>query len=226
MIALQSLKYWTGFVSLIFLSFQVISCSFLSQIAADNCNETVIFPGKSIAVENVNGRLIITAGKNYLRSFTWAGATRSVIAWPRKERWNGSLGIYYPGEGDNWKEHDGITRLVFEEGILNFDSIASLLKYLARYEDKSKVAYNDSGLFVFWDKNIGAGGTLNVILWQLVINGKKPDGIPGSHNEKIEVLAVVPDHLATFLDTRFRKVAFVNLVEKNQHKQKIGSAYQ
>ena len=187
MIALQNNKYLARFLFLICLSFQITSCSFGSQIIADNNNETVMIPGMSIAVENVNGRLIITAGKNYLRSFTWAGGTRSIIAWPRKERWNGSLGIYYPGEGNNWKEHDGITRLVFEEGILNFNSLDSLLKYLTRYEDKSKVAYNDSGLFVFWDKNKGAGGTLNVILWQLVINGKKPSRLPGSHNEKIKM---------------------------------------
>lgn len=172
---------------MIFLSFQLVSCGLANQINVKNNNETVMLPGESIAVENANGRLIITAGKNYLRSFSWVGATRSIIAWPRKQRWNGSLGIYYPGEGNNWKEHDGITRLVFEEGILNFDSLASLLEYIEKYEDKSKLTYNDYGLFVFWDKNKGAGGTLNVMLLQLVINGKKPNGLPGSHNEKINV---------------------------------------
>lgn len=122
----------------------------------------------SIAAENINGNLLIKAGDNYHRSFTWRGETRSVDMLPRKERWNGSFGLYFPGRGNHWKEHDGITRAVVDEGILNFESLAGILEYIDHYEDKNSLVYNDAGLFVYWDKSPGAGGTLNVQVWQFL----------------------------------------------------------
>jgi hypothetical protein len=175
---------------IIILLLTLLSCTSKTQIDGSVYvlqSEVVIAPGMSVTVENANGQLIITAGQNLQRSFTWAGDTRSVIMVPRKERWNGSLGIYYPGDGSHWKEHDGITRAVLEEGILHFSSIDSILAYIARYEDKEKITYNDNGLFIAWGKSRGAGGTMNVQLWQFLINGKPPNGVPGSHNNKIRI---------------------------------------
>lgn len=151
-------------------------------------NEIILTPGMSIAAKNIHGNLLIQAGDNYHRSFTWEGETRSVDMLPRTERWNGSSGLYYPGRGNHWKEHDGITRAVIDEGILNFESLAGILEYIGRYEDRNSLAYNDEGFFVYWDKSPGAGGTLNVQLWQFLINGAKPNGIPGSDNTKITIL--------------------------------------
>lgn len=172
---------------LIVFVLQILGCSANKNTQIGSINEVVMTSGMSITVENANGQLIITAGKDFQRSFTWAGDTRSVIMEPRKERWNGSLGIYYPGNGSHWKEHDGITRAVLEEGVLHFDSIAAVMEYIERYEEKEKVTYNDNGLFIAWDKSKGAGGTLDVMLWQFLINGKPPNGIPGSHNSKIRI---------------------------------------
>jgi hypothetical protein len=150
-------------------------------------NEIVLTPRMSIAAENINGNLFIQAGDNYHRSFTWKGETRSVDMLPRKERWNGSFGIYFPGRGNHWKEHDDITRAVIDEGILNFESLDRVLEFIDRYEDRSSLVYNDEGLFVYWDKSPGAGGTLNVQIWQLLIKGDKPNGIPGSENTKLTI---------------------------------------
>ncbi len=151
-------------------------------------NEIVLTPGMFIATKNINGNLLIQAGDNYHRSFTWQGETRSVDMLPRTERWNGSFGLYFPGRGNHWKEHDGITRAVVDEGILNFESLVGILEYIDRYEDRNSLVYNDEGLFVYWDKSPGAGGTLNVQLWQFLIKGDKPNGILGSDNTKITIL--------------------------------------
>ena len=147
-------------------------------------NEIVMREGTSITVINAYGTLIISAGEGLKRSYTWAGDTRSAKMRPRKERWNGSLGIYYPGD-NTWKEHDGVSRAVLEEGILDFESEQALLAYIDKYSDKDSLVYNDEGLFVSWNKFKGAGGTLSVLVWQLMINGKKPITLPGSNNNRI-----------------------------------------
>lgn len=154
-------------------------------------NELVMTEGMSITAENsLYGTITITAGKGFERSYTWAGDTRSLVMWPRKERWNGSLGIYYPGPGSHWKEHDGITRAVVEEGQKNFSSLEALMKYVKKYSNHGEITYADNGLFVSWGKNTGAGGTLQVDVWQLLINGNPPNEIPGSQNDKIRVFRV------------------------------------
>ena len=150
-------------------------------------NEVLMTEGMKITATNRYGTITITAGKGLERSYTWAGDTRSVIMWPRKERWDGSLGIYYPGPGNHWKEHDGITRAVVEEGQLHFQSEKDALAFVSRYGDKGCYVYNDNGLFVAWVKSSGAGGTLSVQVWQFLINGEKPKKLPGSQNDKIIV---------------------------------------
>lgn len=183
----STFKNFQRFFVIILFVFQLFGCSSKTNIHNEGINEVVMTPGMTITVVNSIGKLVIIAGENYLRSFSWDGDTRSVIMKPRKDRWNGSLGIYYPGNGSHWKEHDGITRAVLEEGVLNFNSIDAILEYIARYGENEKVTYNDNGLFIFWDKSPGGGGTLNVMLWQLLINGKPPNGILGSHNSRIKI---------------------------------------
>jgi hypothetical protein len=149
-------------------------------------NEIVLKEGMSVTATNsLFGTMIITAGKGLERSYTWAGDTRTVTMWPRKDRWHGSLGIYYPGPGPHWKEHDRITRGVLNEGYQNFNSMESLLEYIQKYEDRGTLTYNDSGLFVSWHKTLGAGGTLYVTVWQFMINGHPPIKIPGSQNDQL-----------------------------------------
>src|SRR5216684_1682403 len=62
-------------------------------------NEMVMSPGMSVKATTQEGEITITAGKDFNRSYTWDGGTRSVSLWPRWERWYGSLGAYYPGAG-------------------------------------------------------------------------------------------------------------------------------
>jgi len=148
-------------------------------------NEIVMSEGMKISVTNQNGTMIITAGKGLQRFYTWAGDTRSVVMWPREERWGGGLGIYFPGSGNHWKEHDGITRAVLEEGELHFKSIEETIEWL--HHTGAYLVYNDDGLAAGWEKYEGAGGTLGVWVWQIYINGQKPTKLSGSQNDKITV---------------------------------------
>ena len=79
-------------------------------------NEIVMSPGMTITATTPTGAITVTAGRGLKRSYTWEGATRSVEMWPRGERWYGSLGLYYPGPGNHWEAHNGITRGGLQEG--------------------------------------------------------------------------------------------------------------
>ncbi len=129
--------------------------------------------------------MTVTAGKGLKRSYTWEGETRSVEMWPRRERWYGSLGLYFPGPGNHWKPHNGIARGVVEEGQQHFKTVDEALKWIAE-QKWWPLVYRSDGLLVGWGKNLSRQ-QLNVDVWQIVIDGKKPTKLPGSHDDKIIV---------------------------------------
>ncbi|MBU4357632.1 MAG: hypothetical protein KJ822_20135 [Proteobacteria bacterium] len=154
-------------------------------------NGIVMTEGMKITASNNVGTITIKAGSGFERSYTWEGDTRSVVMWPRKERWGGKLGLYFPGSGNHWKEHNRITRAVLEEAERNFNSMEEVVLFVNDSTRKNYTVYRDDGLVVTWHKAIkpspGAGSTLFVNVWQLYINEKKPTKILGSQNDKIIV---------------------------------------
>ena len=112
--------------------------------------------------------------------------------WPREKRWYGSLGIYFPGPGDHWNEHNGITRGVVEEGQQHFETPEQALKWIDEHKSTKYVggrpfmhyAYRNDGLMVGWSKT-PERKQLNVEVWQIYIDGKKPTKLAGSDDEKI-----------------------------------------
>ncbi len=67
-------------------------------------NEVVMPPNAKIEATTKDGNIVIKSGKGLKRYYTWDGATRSVVMWPRPSRWYGSLGMYYPGPGFHWMD--------------------------------------------------------------------------------------------------------------------------
>ncbi len=105
-----------------------------------------------------------------MRSYTWEGETRSLIMFPRKARWYGSMGVYDAAVGDIWQEHNGIRRGVVDEGQQHFDNEESALEWLKhRYE----CVYRDDGLVVCYSKTLGRR-QLNVDVWQIYLGGTVP----------------------------------------------------
>lgn len=165
--------------------------------------EAVMVEGMRVTFTNSNGGMTITCGKGFERSYTWDGDTRTLLMWPRKTRWYGSLGMYNPGaciEGElgQWKEHDGIKRCVAEEGQRHFTNELDAVEWIHTRGDGKKLdyVYNDSGLVCGMDKQpptleerkkTDFPGTLFVDLWQIYINGKKPRKLAGAKNNAITV---------------------------------------
>ena len=157
--------------------------------------------GMRIAFTNSHGDITVTAGKGFERLYTWAGDTRTVTMIPRQKRWYGSLGMYNPGayiagEVEPWKEHDGIKRFVVEEGQRHFTNTSEALEWIHRRGSSLDYIYNDSGLVVGMDKQPPSleerrkddfPGTLHVDVWQVYINGKKPQKLEGARNAAITV---------------------------------------
>ncbi len=148
-------------------------------------NEIVMSPGMKIAATTPVGTITITAGQGLKRSYTWEGATRSVEMWPRGERWHGSLGIYFPGPGDHWQPHKGISRGVVQEGQQHFKTVAEAVEWLGK-DHWNPLVYRSDGLAVGWRKELSRK-QLSVDVWQIYIAGKKPSQLPESHDEQIVV---------------------------------------
>jgi hypothetical protein len=148
-------------------------------------NEIVMTPGMRITAITPEGTVTVHAGKGLKRSYTVDGITRSVEMWPRDNRWYGSLGLYYSGPGNHWPEHEGISRAVVEEGQQHFQSEAEALQWLKERDWQPHVWRRD-GLVVGW-RRISDRKQLNVDVWQILIDGKKPDNLPGAQDDKITV---------------------------------------
>jgi hypothetical protein len=150
--------------------------------------ELVMLSGMQITAHTDEGQIIIRADKGFERRYSWDGATRSATLLPRKKRWYGSQGIYFPGAGDNWKENNGITRGVLEEGILWFKTADDALSWINRARSAGMAyVYNDDGLTVGWHKVIPRK-QIDVAVWQIMIGGQKPQKLPGSQNNRLSVL--------------------------------------
>src|SRR5437868_6434891 len=145
-------------------------------------NRQIAYPGGGTIA--FIGSLQIRAGSGFTRYYTWDGETRAVDLWPRDERWYGSFGAYYPGPGSHWQSNHGITRGVLEEGQKHFDRVEDAQSWLA---SKRTAVYTRDGLVVDFGKNAGAGGTLSVDVWQILIHGQKPASLSGSHDDLISV---------------------------------------
>jgi hypothetical protein len=138
------------------------------------------------------GSLQIRAGPGFKRYYTWDGETRSVDLDPRDERWYGSFGAYYPGPGSHWRSNHGITRGVLEEGQMDFESAEEAERWLAA--PSRCTVYTHDGLAVDFRKSRGAGGTLLVGVWQILIRKQLPMTLRGSHDNLISISGKAVQH--------------------------------
>lgn len=150
--------------------------------AVPNQNEIVLGQNDWVEATTKLGKIKVQAGKGLRRYYSWEGITRSVAMAPRKSRWYGSYGIYFPGPGYHWlPAHNGISRGVLEEGQQHFKTTEEALKWIELHQP---LTYRDDGLAIFFMKT-PSRHQLSVDVWQIYIDGKKPTNIPNSQNEAI-----------------------------------------
>jgi hypothetical protein len=149
-------------------------------------NETVMVFGMKISAHSNGDGIIIQAGHGFERSYTWDGNTRTAKLWPRAGRWYGNQGIYFPGSGEHWKSNGGITRGVLQEGVLWFKTLSDTTNWLRNIQPLKNYAHTGNGLVVAWER-IPERKQINVDIWQLMIGGQKPESLPGSSDEQVNV---------------------------------------
>jgi len=176
-----------AFAGLCCIASLVIGCDADSEID-DTKLELVMPPGMIITAENENGGIQIEATERLARLFTWdenlAGEYVNLI--PRTDRRNGTLGAY--SQNAKWRKRKGISRGVFSEGQQLFSSEKEALQWLNFGWNKSgaKVVYSSSGLVIGYSKTMHRE-QINVDVWQIYINGKKPTSLRGASDDKIKV---------------------------------------
>ncbi len=146
--------------------------------------ELVMKEGDRITATTSAGSVEILAGKGLKRIYTWEGASRRATLWARRERWNGSMGGYFPGPGEHWKDHHGITRGVLEEGQQHFKSRAEAMAWIKEQSDYYATVYSRQGLVVSFDKVPGRK-QINVKISQIFIGGRVLSGLPGASDGKV-----------------------------------------
>lgn len=147
--------------------------------------EVVMVPGSEIAASTPWGRIKVVAGDAYRRTYHWGKCSGSVTMWPRKERWYGSLGLYWPGPGFHWRECEGVARAVTEEGQQHFETVEAAFEWIRTRSDWMPYVYRNDGLVVGWRTVIPDRKQLNVEVWQLFVAGKKPNRLEGATEDAI-----------------------------------------
>lgn len=148
--------------------------------------EYVMSPGTTMNATTSQGTIKIRADDAIRRTFIFDGKKLSVVMVRRRERWLGSLGLYYP-EMD-WAfiwPRAGIYRVTAEEGQQHFSSQAAAVRWVTRLGDMPYVYRND-GLIVGWTVR-PTRHQLDVNVWRVYINGERPDTLPGGQDGAIVV---------------------------------------
>jgi hypothetical protein len=176
---------------LLILSISVVVSGCIHYDAdTDKIRESVMTKGMIICAD-FDEKVCVMAENSLVRRIMWDGIERSVTLIPRKERWYGKLGLYFPGSGNHWEYHKGITRGIVQEAQLHFDNEKDLALFLDKYADDKYDLYRDDGLMISWRKvvrpDMGSGGYIDLFILQLLVNGKKPERLNGSQNDKISV---------------------------------------
>jgi hypothetical protein len=148
--------------------------------------EYVLAPNATITATTSVGQIVVKAGKGLRRTYMWEGATRWVVMEPRRERWYGSLGMYYSGAGSHWFPHNGISRGVLEEGQQNFSTLEEATKWLRDRTQWLPFVYTQDGLVVSWGKTLERE-QLNVEVWQLCVMHRKPNLLSGAADANISI---------------------------------------
>ena len=154
--------------------------------------ESVMDTRMRIVAETELGRIEVVAKDGTLREYKWDGCDKEVRLWPRTERWMGSMGLYYPGPGRTWLFGcEGVSRAVLNEGQMHFGDEEEALLWLGTVGSTPPSVYSSDGLVVAWGISPGRG-QINVDVWRIYIDGRRPTALPGAADEKIMVTPAPP----------------------------------
>ena len=190
------------FLPLICLIFLVFSPGEPASCAPKKQAELVMAKGMEIIAETPEGKIRIKAKSKMTREYIWQGGKRTVKMSPQAQSFNG--GIYNPSWYGNPvsdvisvatmafgitppppKPSDGIIHGISVEQPLNFASCEEALMWI--FEEPGAVPYiwRNDGLCVWYNHQ---PNVITVEVYQIYINGKKPENFPGGKNNLIKIV--------------------------------------
>jgi hypothetical protein len=151
--------------------------------------ELVLAEGTQLIAKSTLGEVRIFAGSDTRRIYIWddGACVREAHLWRREARWYGSYGIYFPGPGNHWAVCNGIRRGVLEEGQLHFATLDKAQEWVDQEKASClsgegvvcNLIYSADGLVLRFGKT-APRNQLDVELFQLFVDGIKPQGLEGS----------------------------------------------
>lgn len=172
------------------LSFLLFLSIFLSNCLYGS-TELVMYEGVTIEASKGSSSVKVIAGKGLDRTYKWSDCELESDMIARKKRWYGSLGIYDPAPSFfpflSLGSCQGINRTVVEEGQIHFDNLQFAHKWIERQLLRNiETVWTNDGLFVSWHIVPGRA-QLNVDLYLICINGKRPIHLDGAIDSSIIV---------------------------------------
>lgn len=144
----------------------------------------VLEPGQSIEATNKFGSVKISYVSRTKRRYEWDGQSRVVNLIVRPEPFQGREGMYDPA--DVWFICLR-TRLVIEEYTINFINQKDLYDYLYQGSAIMDWVYTSDGLVVGYGL-CKSREQVNIDVFQILLNGKKPTNIRGANPDQIRLI--------------------------------------
>lgn len=152
--------------------------------------ELVIREDVTIQAQKDGALISISSGKGFDRSYAWDGCTLKSNMGARAQRWYGSLGIFDPAPSFGFSFSPsgcaGISRTVVEEGQIHFDNMRFVQEWIRRQPSSYKTVWTNDGLLVSW-ATVPKRAQLNVNVWLVCIDGKRPTQLDGAIDSAIRV---------------------------------------
>jgi hypothetical protein len=156
-----------------------------------------ISPNTTVTATTPRGNIVITSGNGLLRTIVWDGQSSTISLTP-------NTGIDKKGKFDSftfpdpsekyrhkytfnrrfWNLHQGVSKCYYSEKRKYFNSQNEAFEYIGMLRGAAPGVYNNHGLFIGWNKHDDA---IEVIVLQVVINGKEPKIFLGAEDSKIEI---------------------------------------
>ena len=146
--------------------------------------ELAMLPGMKIEAENKNGSVSIESLDSLKRLYKWDGRSEVRVLIPRTYRWYGMMGAYDPADAYIWEIFN--PRIVAEDSQLYFQTMEEVEKWLYQSSAILDWVYNDEGLVVGFAKSPNRN-QVNIEVYQIYLNGEKPNKLEGSRPENLKV---------------------------------------
>lgn len=156
-----------------------------------------ISPNTTATATTPRGNIAITSGNGLMRTIVRDGQSSTISLTPQTgtDKKGKFDSFTFPDTDERyrhkytfnrrfWKLHQGVSKCYYSEKRKYFNSQNEAFEYIGMLRGAAPGVYNNHGLFISWSKHDDA---IEVIVLQVVINGKEPKIFLGAEDSKIRI---------------------------------------